>query len=88
MSFFTTRSTGRLVINNAIIDSYISELLAMAPGARLSFEGVLARATAPFMRKGSEGGLRDDASFYRVSRAAVLTAILFDEHERRYAGLE
>ena len=84
-SFFATRSTGRLLLNNAIIESYITALMALAQDARLSLEDVLVRATAPYMRQGVNEDLRDDASFYRLSLTTVLTARLFDTHVRRIA---
>ena len=84
-SFFATRSTGRLLLNNAIIESYITALMALSQDARLSLEDVLVRATAPYMRKGVNEDLRDDASFYRLSLTTVLTARLFDTHVRRIA---
>lgn len=86
-SFFTTRSTGRLVINNAIMETYIAALLAVPQGGRLSLEDVLAKATASFSQtKDSE--LRDDAGFYRLAMTAVLTAYLFDTHVRQHADKE
>lgn len=82
--FFTTRSTGRQIINNAIMDAHVASLMALPHGASLALGDVLERATGRFMQKGADEELRDDASFYRVSTAAVLSAFLFDTHVRRH----
>lgn len=82
--FFATRSTGRHLINNAIIDVYIASLLSLAPNNRLILEEVLSKATAPFMRRGGDSELRDDASFYRLSMTTVLSAFLFQTQIRRH----
>ena len=84
-SYLTTRSTGRLLLNNAIIASYIIALMALPHNSRLLLDDVLARATEPYMRGGVNADLRDDASFYRVSVTTALTAQLFDTHVRRIA---
>jgi hypothetical protein len=84
MSYFTTRSTGRLSINNAIIETYIDALMKLTNGGRLTLEDVMDRATSRFMRKGADEDLRDDAKFYRLAMTTVLTAFLFDNHVRRY----
>ncbi|MDX2156360.1 MAG: hypothetical protein SFW09_07605 [Hyphomicrobiaceae bacterium] len=85
-SFFTTRSTGRQAINNAIMEAYIASLMSLAPGGQLALAEVLERATGRFMRKGSDEELRGDASFYRLSMASVLTAKLYATHVRPSAG--
>lgn len=82
--FFATKATGRAVINNAIIESYISSLLALRPGERLSLPRVLSRALAP-MLKSADAELRTDASLYEANMATVYTAYLFNAHVRRHA---
>lgn len=79
-SFFTTRSTGRQALNNSLVDSYVDALLDLTPTERLDLDDVLDDAVEPFFRKGADSGLRDDASFYRVSTSLVLAAYLFDTH--------
>lgn len=81
--FFTTKSTGRHVINNAIIKSYIQALLKLAPGERLSVAQVLSRATGRFQ---DDDDLRGDASLYQVNMATVFTARLFDAYVRQTAA--
>ncbi len=87
-AFFTTRSTGRLVINNAIIETYIAALFSLPQGGRLSLADVLGRSVARFAGRGSDEELRDDASFYRLAMSNVLAAYLFDTHVRRHAEAE
>lgn len=84
-SYFATRSTGRSLLNNALIDSYINALLALPEDGWMAPEDVLARATAPYTRNGVKEDLRHDASHYRVATTTVLTANLFDTHVRRIA---
>jgi hypothetical protein len=81
--FFTTRSTGRQTINNALIAAYVAALMALPRDGRLHLPDVLERAKAPFLRKGANEDLRDDAGFYRLSMTSVLAAYLFDTHVRR-----
>lgn len=88
LSYFTTRSTGRQILNNALVDAYIDALLALAPDRRLHLTDVLGNATSRFLRRGGDAELRDDASFYRVNMTSVLTAVLFDGHVRRRATAE
>ena len=80
--FFTTRSTGRQAINNALIETYIAALMALSPDGRLHLADMLNHATARFLRKSSDAELREDASFYRLSMTSVLAAYLFDTHVR------
>lgn len=80
--FFTTKSTGRQLINNAIIENYITSLISLSPGDWLSVTDVLNRAIARFMRAGIDDALRIDASLYQVNMTTVLTALLFDAHVR------
>lgn len=82
--FVTTRSTGRQVINNAVIKSYIAALMALQPGDRLSMSDVLEAGTARFMRAGADGELRTDAGLYQVNMATVFTAQLYDTYLRRF----
>lgn len=84
-SVLTTRSTGRQLINNAIIGRYVKSLLSLQPGERLFLKDVLKKAIAQFSRRGGRSDLRTDAGFYRLSMSAVLTAFLFDTHVRRFA---
>lgn len=83
--FFATKATGRAVINNAIIENYISALLAMRPGERVSMPRVLARALAPMLRSNTDAELRTDASLYEANTTTVYTAYLFNAHVRRHA---
>ncbi len=83
-SFVATRSTGRQAINNAFIEMYIASLLSLPPNARLPIDEVVYKTTAPFLRKGADEDLRDDATFYGVSKATVLTARLFEAHVRKH----
>ena len=85
VSFFTTRSTGRQHINNALIETYVTALMAMRPDDSMHLGEVLDRATTRYLKAGGDSELRDDASFYRVSTTAVLTALLFDTHVHRHA---
>lgn len=80
VSFFATRSTGRQVINNAILETYIAALLAVRPGRRLSLAEVLDTSTRRFLTKRGDSDLRDDASFYGLSAKRVLLARLLDTH--------
>jgi hypothetical protein len=84
--YLTTRATGRMVINNAIIDSYITRLMALHEGDRLSVQDVLANGTARFRRRGVGDEMQADAGFYRVSLATVLAAQLFEFHLRKADG--
>ena len=83
--FFATKATGRAAINNAIIESYISAILAMRPGERVSMPRVLARALAPMLRSNAYAELRTDASLYEANMTTVYTAYLFNAHVRRHA---
>lgn len=76
--FVTTKSTGRQVINNAIIKSYIAALMSLTPHEKLPFAEMLQQATARFARAGGDDDLRRDASLYQANRATVLTAVLYD----------
>lgn len=87
-SFFTTRATGRLVINNAIVETYVAALLSLPRGARLSMDDVLRNATSRFAARGNDPDLKDDASFYRLAMPMVLTSDLYDKHVRRHAEAE
>ena len=82
--FVSAKSTGRQVINNAIMEAYIATLLAMAPGDKLSMTVVLDRALARFLKDKANSELRDDARLYQVSNGTVLAARLFDTHVRRH----
>ncbi len=84
-SYIAARSTGRLVINNALIDNYMNALMALPEDGRMALEDVLARAIAPYMRAGVNEDLQHDASLYRVATTIVLTAYLLDTHVRRIA---
>lgn len=87
-SFFTTRATGRLVINNAIVETYVAALLSLPRGARLSMDDILRNATSRFAARGTDPDLKDDASFYRLAMPMVLTSDLYDKHVRRHAEAE
>lgn len=80
VSFVATRSTGRQVINNAIMEEYIDALLALKPGRRLALADVLDAATRRFLSRRGDGYLRDDAAFYGLSAKRVLLAQLLDRH--------
>lgn len=82
--FITTRSTGRHVINHAVIRSYVGALMALPPGDHLAVADVLKAATARFMRDGADEDLRADAGLYQVNMATVFTAQLYDAYLRRY----
>jgi hypothetical protein len=84
--FFTTKSTGRQQINNAIIATYVASLLSLEPGQWLSMTDVLDAAVLRFLRPGGDDALRIDASLYQVNVPTVLTAILFDAHVRRFVA--
>lgn len=81
--FVTTKSTGRQVINNAIIKAHVAALLSLAPGERLAVPEVLERGVGRYARAGVDEALRMDASFYHVNLTTVLTALLFDAHVHR-----
>lgn len=81
--FITTRSTGRRVINNAIIKTYMTSLLSMPDGARLPMNDVVSRATARFQRDGIDEDLRADAALYQANQEAVFTAYAYDHYVRR-----
>ncbi len=78
-TFISTRATGRQLINNAIIDRYVTMLLAMSPGDTLAIGDVLSKAVAPFLTADDED-LREDAKFYHVNAANVYAAMLFDRY--------
>jgi hypothetical protein len=82
----TTRSTGRQVINNAVIKRYIGALLALSEGGHLAVKDMLDAATARFMRDGADRELRENADLYHVNMATVFTAQLFDAHLRHDLG--
>ncbi len=84
-SFVASRSTGRMVVNNALIIGYIDALLALPESGRLDLEAVVAKSLLPIMRGGSREELRQDANLYRVATTTVLTARLFDAHVRSIA---
>ncbi len=86
--FVTTKSTGRQLINNAIMQSYIAALLALAPGDTLSMSQVLDRALARFLKDKGDEELREDARLYKVNLGTVLVARLFDTHVRRHVDLQ
>ena len=83
--FVATKATGRAVINNAIIESYIEALRSIRPGDRLSMPEVLARAVAPFLRSRADEELRTDAGLYEANMTTVYTTFLFDAHVRKFA---
>lgn len=83
--FLTTKSTGRQVINNAIIKSYIADLATLQPGERLDITEVVRDGTQRFLQWSDEE-LRADARLYHVNRAAVLGALLFDSYLRPHIG--
>lgn len=76
--FVTTKSTGRHIINNAIIKTYIAALMSLTRDEHLPFADMLQQATARFARAGVDEDLRHDASLYQANMATVMTAILFD----------
>lgn len=80
-TFISTRATGRQLINTAIIDQYVTMLLAMSPGDTLAVGELLSKAVGPFLTAGDED-LREDAKFYHVNAANVYAAMLFDRHVR------
>lgn len=80
--YFATKATGRTLINNAIIKTYVKRLLELAPDERLSVADVRDKAVARFLELGMEDDLRSDASQYQVNMTAVLSAKLFDAHVR------
>ena len=84
----TTRSTGRQVINNAVIKSYVAALMELAPDDRLAIAGVLQAATARFLRPGADDDLRTDAGLYHVNMANVFTAQVYDAYLRSYRDAE
>ena len=82
----TTKSTGRQVLNNAIVKSYIAALRELPPGAALSMNRVMATAMAPFLAPKTDEEVREDAALYRVNVATALAARLFDTHVQPHAG--
>ena len=82
--YLTTKSTGRQLINNAIMKSYIAALMALPQDASLAMVDVLDRALERFMGAGVDEATRTDASLYQVNMTTVLTALLFDAHVRRH----
>ena len=82
--YLTTKSTGRQLINNAIMKSYIAALMALPQDASLAMVDVLDRALERFMGAGVDEAIRTDASLYQVNMTTVLTALLFDAHVRRH----
>lgn len=77
--FVASKSTGRALLNNAIIEAYVDALLAAAPSEGLSLQPVLDRAMAPFISR-RDGDLREDAKLYLVNISTVLSAYMFDKH--------
>lgn len=84
--FFTTKSTGRQVINNAIIRSYIAALMALKPGERLAMADVLDRGIERYLRPDVDPELRADAALYQMNMSTVLSSLLFDAHVRGAGG--
>ncbi len=82
--FFATKATGRGIINNAIIEAYVSGLRAMRPGDRLSMPDVLTRALTPFLRTRSNEELRTDAALYEANLTTVYASYLFNAHVRTH----
>lgn len=80
VSIVDTRSTGRQLINNAIIGEYVTALMALKPTGHLFLPDILKKAVAQFARPGTDRDLQDDARFYRVSMEAVMIAQLFDKY--------
>lgn len=80
--FVSTRSTGRQIMNNAIVVAYIGALLDLEPGGRLTMNEVLSTSLAPYRRAGNDESVREDASFYHLNIANIFAAILFDRHVR------
>ena len=78
----STRASGRLVINTAIIDTYLSMLFALDEGDTLDTNVLLGRAVAPFVQARVDERLRADAQFYQINTAGVYAAMLFDRHVR------
>jgi hypothetical protein len=83
--FLSTRSTGRQLLNEAVIAEYITALLDLAENEELTLNDVLARALDPYRRAGNSDGIREDAGFYHVNSVSVFAAMLFDRHVRRTA---
>ncbi|MEQ1611718.1 MAG: hypothetical protein ABL904_03115 [Hyphomicrobiaceae bacterium] len=81
----TTKSTGRQVLNNAIVRAYVASLRELPPGAALSMSRVVANAMAPFLGPRAEEEVREDAALYRVNVATALAAQLFDTHVHPHA---
>ncbi len=78
--FVTTKSTGRQVINNEIMQAYVERLIALTPTETLVMSDVLDRAVAQFLRVRGDEVLREDARLYQVNLTTVLVASLFDVH--------
>jgi hypothetical protein len=76
VAFFTTKATGRKVINNALMESYINALFAAAPGKTVSMQAVVDRAVTPFLKRKGDAEMREDARLYHVNRSTVLTSRL------------
>jgi hypothetical protein len=80
--YVSTRSTGRLVLNNALINTYVTALLDLAPGERLAITDVLSRSMGPYLKPGTDAEMRENAEFYHANAAGVYAALLFDRHVR------
>lgn len=83
--FVTTKSTGRQVINNEIVEAYVERLLDMQPHQTLAMADVLDQAVAQFLKAKANAELREDARLYHVNVTTVLAARLFDSHVRGIA---
>lgn len=84
----STRSTGRQILNDAIIDRYFRALLNLTPDGHIALADVLANALDPYRRPGNSSGIRDDAGFYHVNSVGVFAAMLFDRHIRGTVATE
>lgn len=84
----TTKSTGRRVINNAIVESYIKALLDLPKDTALSITSLVDTSLSQFLTPKTDEELREDAKLYRVNLAVVLAAQLFDTHVHRQTRLQ
>ncbi|MFV0296714.1 MAG: hypothetical protein ACK5JT_11425, partial [Hyphomicrobiaceae bacterium] len=72
-----TKSTGRQVLNNAIIWTYIKTLRSLRPGHHMALRDVVDAAMTPYMRRHVEEEVREDAKLYRVNLTTAIAAQLY-----------
>jgi uncharacterized protein YqgQ len=85
--FLGTKSTGRQVINNEIIETYIGKLLSLEQAQHLAMTEVLDQAVAQVLKSKVDDEMREDTQLYQVNLTTVFAARLFDKHVRGLSSL-